>query len=228
MSVARLPQLGSRPVALNVKVKASKASEDQLAKGLQELYRKGEFTDVTMRCAEQTFLAHRSVLASQSNVFKEGLSSQSQPGPGMRHEIRLEVANPEAVKIMLDFLYMLDQQEWATFNPRTQAVNRDVLQLAAQFQLQGLTQQAMHWLSQDLTTGNVVERLAICDDFGLSELSEKIHQQLTNNREALAEVAHSQQIMSHPKLMQSILQCAAGAPDPEPAQQPKTKRSRKN
>lgn len=228
MSVARVPQLGSNPVALNVKVKASKClGDDSLARGLQELYRKGEFTDVTLRCAEQTFLAHRAVLASQSHVFKEGFNAQSQPGPGMRHEIRVEVPNPEAVKIMLDYMYMLDEKEWSTFNPRTQAVNRDVLQLAAQFQLQGLTQQAMHWLSQDLTTGNVVERLAICDDFSLSELSDKILQQLTNNREALAEVAHSQQIMNHPKLMQSILQCAAGAPEPEAPPQQKTKRSRK-
>jgi len=226
MSVARVPQLGSKPVALNVKVKPSKAlAEDLLAKGLQELYRRGEFTDVTLRCAEQTFLAHRAVLASQSGVFKEGFSSQSQAEAGMRHEIRLEIANPEAVKIMLDFLYMLDESDWAAFNPRTQAVNRDVLQLAAQFQLPGLTQRATHWLSQDLTTGNVVERLAICEEFSLTELSEKILQQLANNREALAEVAHSSQIMSHPKLMQAILQTASSAPEPQPQQQ--KKRSRK-
>merc|ERR1712146_488273 len=143
---------------------------------------------------------------------------------GIRGELRVSVANPEAVKIMLDYLYLLDEKEWATFNPRTQAVNQDVLQLAAQFQLHGLTQLAMHWLSQDLTTGNVLERLAICDDFGLSELSEKILQQLTNNRAALAEVAHSQQITNHPKLMQSILKCAAGDPEPGAAPQQKSKR----
>merc|ERR1719456_2041115 len=120
---------------------------------------------------------------------------------------------------MLDYLYNLDADDWATFNPRTQAINRDVLQLAAQFELPGLTQQAMHWLSEDLTTGNVVERLSICDEFGLSELSEKILQQLTMNREALNEVAHSQQIMDYPKLMQEILKTTASAPEPHPLQQ---------
>merc|ERR1712159_552101 len=139
----------------------------------------------------------------------------------MRHEIRLDVANPEAVKSMLDYIYMLDENDWATFNPRTQEINRDVLQLAAQFELPGLTQQAMHWLSKDLTTGNVVERLSICEDFGLSELSEKILEQLAYNKAALHEVAHSPQIMSYPKLMQSILQCAAAAPEPEPPVQQK-------
>lgn len=225
MSVARRPELGNKPVALTVKLKPSKAMErDELSMGVQELYRKGEFTDVVLLCAEQRFLAHRVVLGSQSRCFKEGLASQ--PGTGMRHEIRLDVANPEAVKIMLDFMYMLEDEDWAMFNPRTQAVNREVLQLAAQFELPGLAQRAMHWLSKDLTTGNVVERLTIADEFGLAELSDKILQQLTMNKEALAEVAHSQQIMKYPKLMQSILQCAAsGTAEPEP--QPKSKRARK-
>jgi len=228
MSVARVPQLGSKPVVLSVRLKPSKVlAEGVLSKGVQELYRKGELTDVALLCAEQRFLAHRVVLASQSRFFKEGLSSQPLPGPNMRSEIRLEISNPEAVKIMLDFLYMLDEGEWAMFNPRTQAVNREVLQLAKQFELPGLTEQAMHWLSKDLSTGNVVERLAIAEEFGLSELTEKILQQLTMNKEALGEVAHSQQIMSHPKLMQAILQCAAsGSAEPEqPAQ--KAKRARK-
>lgn len=225
MSLARLPQLGSKPVVLNVKLKPSKMMcEDLLSSGVQELYRKGEFTDVVLICSEQRFLAHRVVLASQSRCFKEGLSSP--PGTGMRQEIRVDVANPEAVKIMLDFLYMLDAKDWAVFNPRTQAINREVLQLAAQFELPGLTEQAMHWLSKDLTTGNIVERLSICDEFGLSELTDKILQQLTMNKEALAEVAHSQQIMTFPKLMQAILQCAASAA-PEPERQPKSKRTRK-
>jgi hypothetical protein len=228
MSVARLPQLGSKPVTLTVKLKALKDHTDNLSKGLQDLYRKGEFTDVVLLCSEQRFLAHRAVLASQSRTLREGLAAQPSPGPGMRHEVRLEVANPEAVKIMLDYMYMLDADDWAAFNPRTQAINQDVLQLAAQFELPGLTQQAMHWLSKDLTTGNVVERLSICEEFGLTELSEKILEQLTYNKAALAEVAHSQQIMSYPKLMQAILKCAAATPESEPQPDKKGKRARKS
>merc|ERR1719473_831005 len=131
---------------------------------------------------------------------------------------------------MLNHFYSLDTDDLATFNPRTQAINRDVLQLAAQFELPGLTQHAMHWLGKDLTTGNVVERLSICDEFGLSELSEKILEQLTYNKSALHEVAHSPQIMSYPKLMQEILKCAASsAPEAEPGARPalKNKRARK-
>lgn len=225
MSVARLPQLGSKPVPLTVKLSHLKAApSNQLASGLQEMYRRGELADVVLVCAEQRFLAHRVVLAAQSRCFKEGLS-QPLPAGNLRHEIRLsDIVNPEAVKILLDHMYQLDEKDWVKFNPRTQDVNKEVLRLAAQFELPSLTQRAMYWLSEDLTTGNVVERLSICDEFALTELSDKILEQLTYNREALAEVANSQQIASYPKLMQAMLQCAAGAPEPEtPA--PKGKRA---
>lgn len=230
MSVARLPQLGSKPVDLTVKLRPLKVANDSLSAGLQELYRKGELADVVLLCAEQRFLAHRVVLASQSRCFREGLTTQAVEA-GRQHEIRLDVSNPEAVKIMLDFLYMLDDKEWATFNPRTQAINRDVLQLGQQLELPGLTRQAMHWLSKDLDTGNVVERLSMCDEFALSELKDKILEQLTYNKMALSEVANCQQITNYPKLMQLILQCAAAVPDQaaqgSAAPLPKGKRVRK-
>jgi hypothetical protein len=213
MSVARLPQLGSKPVSLTVKMPAPKVAQESLAHGLQDLYRKGEFADIVLICSEQRFPAHRIVLACQSTVFRDGISAQYSTSGQI--EIRLEIPNPEAVKFMLDFLYQLDDKDWAEYNPRTQDINRDVLSLARQFQLPGLTQRAMHWLSKDLTTGNVVERLSICDEYGLSELSERILEQLTLNRKALAEVAHSPQIMTYPRLMQAMLQCAAGSPDLE-------------
>jgi hypothetical protein len=221
MSVARLPQLGSKPVSLSVKMPTPKLTQEPLAQGLQVLYRKGEFADVVLICCEQRFQAHRVVLACQSTVLREGLSAQSiGNGP---IEIRLDIPNPEAVKFMLDFLYQLDDKDWAEYNPRTQAINRDVLSLAKQFELPGLTQRAMSWLAKDLTTGNVVERLSICDEFGLSELSDRILEQLTLNRKALAEVAHSPQIMTYPRLMQAMLQCAAGVPEAEPEKPPQSK-----
>jgi hypothetical protein len=208
-----------------VKLPTPKVETETLTKGLQELYRKGEFADVLLLCAEQRFPAHKVVLASQSPVFKEGLSTVPAPATaGTQIEVRLEIPNPEAVKFMLGFLYQLDDKGYEEFNPRTQEINQDVLSLAKQFQLPGLTERAMRWLAKDLTTGNVVERLSICEEFGLEDLTERILEQLTNNRAALAEVAHSPQIMSYPRLMQAMLQCAAGPPEPEPTHQAQPKK----
>jgi hypothetical protein len=225
MSIERTPELGTKPVALSVKLPAVKIeSADALGDGLRDLYRKGEFTDVALVCAERTFSAHRVVLAAKSPVLRESLSGSGagHAEAGGKQEIRLvEIANPEAVSFMLDYLYQKDDSEWKDYNPRTQEINKDVLRLAQMFRLPGLTERAMHWLAKDLTTGNVVERLTICEDFGLQLLSGKILEQLTCNKKALGEVANSPQIMTYPKLMQALLQKAACVPDDAP--QPKKK-----
>jgi len=228
MSIERLPELGSKPISLTVKLPAIKdRGTDHLGEGLRELYHRGDLTDVALLCAEQTFRCHRVVLAAQSTVFKDGLGNVNTfpPGPGGKQEVRLaDIMNPEAVKFMLDFLYQINADVWEDYNPRTQEINKDVLRLAQNFRLPGLTERAMHWLAKDLTTGNVVERLTICEDFGLSALRERILEQLTYNKRALAEVANSPQIMGYPKLMQAMLQLAAAVPDADSKSGPQPKK----
>merc|ERR1712224_670538 len=132
--------------------------------------------------------AHKLVLGAQSAVFKQGLIScptEESSGQALRQEVRLaEISNPEAVKFMLDYMYQSDASVWDDYKPGTQEINRDVLQLAQSFQLPGLTDRAKQWLAKDLTTSNVVERLSICESFGLEDLREKILMQLTTNQKA--------------------------------------------
>lgn len=221
MSVARRPELGTKPVSLTIKLPAPKtSSHEEMAEGLRQLYQQGEFTDVTLVCANQTFHAHRVVLAAESDVFRTGLA---QSAGVQKQEIRMsDIANPEAVKFMLDHFYQTDASVWGDYNPRTQEINKDVLRLAQQFRLPGLVDRATHWLAKGITTGNVVERLQICDDFGLHLLREKILEQLTMNRTALSEVANSEQILKYPTLMQAMLQQTASVPTESP-----TKKRRK-
>merc|ERR1712046_23009 len=191
---------------------------------MKDLYRSGTLTDIDLVCCEKKYAAHCVVLAAQSPIFRQQIQILPQTAGG-RPELRLQdIHNPEAVKFMIDYLYEMDDSEWAEYNPRTQDINKDVLTLARSFQLPGLTERAVRWLAKDLTTGNVVERLSICDEYGLGDLREKILEQLTLNRQALAEVAHSPQIMTYPGLMQAMLQHAAAVPD---AKEPPTKRGRK-
>jgi len=227
MSLERMPELGSRPVSLTVKLPAIKSkSSDHLGDALRELYRRGEFLDVTFVCAEQAYLAHRAVLAAKSEVFKQGLAA-SMDAPGTRQEVRLaDISNPEALKLMLDHIYMMEMVTSQEYNPKTQEVNKDVLRLAQNFRLPCLTERATHWLAKNLTTGNAVERLMICEEFSLDLLKDKILEQLTCNKRALAEVAGSPQIMNYPKLMQALLQQTAGMPGEDTTPQPK-KRGRK-
>lgn len=62
-----------------------------------------------------------------------------------------------------------------------------------------------------------------CEEFCLDVLKEKILEQLTCNKRALAEVARSPQIMSYPRLMQALLQQAAGVPEEDDKSQAKKK-----
>lgn len=229
MSIVRTPELGTNCVELKVRLAPPKPSaDDRLATGLKDLYQKGTMTDVQLVCAERTFLAHRVVLASQSDVFKEGLAiAPGTPAPQSRQEVRLaDIDNPEAVQFMLDFIYEVgDASSWKDYNPKTQEINKDVLRLAQNFRLPGLTERATYWLAKDLTTGNVVERLTICEDFALEDLRERILAQLAGNKKALFEVAHSPQIMKYPSLMQALLQQAAGVPEESPQPKKKAKKA---
>merc|ERR1740123_764073 len=95
---------------------------------------------------------------------------------------------------MLDFLYEVTGSAWDSYNPRTQDVNKD------------------------LNTGNVIERLAICEEFSLRDLYAKILDQVSNNRKALFEISSCPELVKHPALMQALLQQQASAlgDDPQP------------
>jgi len=217
MSLERVPELGQNVVNLKVRMPAIKpALEDVLAHALRELWEKREFCDVELLCADQTILAHKVVLASQSEVFKQGF----QDAVVGRSQVRLaDVDNPEAVRLMLNFMYQTGDE----YSPKTQAVNKDVLHLATNFCLPGLKDLATYWLASDINTGNVVERLSICEEYELGNLRGRILGQLASNKKALFEVAHSPQIMVYPKLMQALLQQAAGPPE---EQVPKGKKAK--
>merc|ERR1712060_634675 len=200
-------------------------SGDKLSEGMKELYQRSEFTDVSLVCAERSFPAHRLVLVAQSDIFKQKMTSNdtstSSVGGG-KQEIRLaDINNPEAVKIMLDYVYQLDAAESDGHKLYTQEVYKDVLRLAQTFKLPGLEERTIRCLAKDISTNNCFELLTICDDFGCNSLREKILEQLAFNKKALAEVANSPQIMKYPRLMQTLLQHAAFVPDDSP--QPKKK-----
>ena len=127
------------------------------------------------------------------------------------------ITQPEAVRTMLDYIYGFD----GIYNPCTLDVNTDVLRLCKQFNLPHLRHSAAPWLTQGLTTANAVERLAVCEEFGLKTLKEKILEQLASNANSLALVSSSPEIMKHPKLLQELLvritqKSSPPTSDPEP------------
>lgn len=224
LALERLPELGEKPIELVLQPPTTAdLVGDRLAPGVLELHKKKELCDVTLRCAGAVVSAHAAVLASQSDAFREAVAACAKPDAGPR-EVSLEgVTNPEAIHYMLDFVYGVSAEELDAFNPKSIEVTKDVLLLAKDYNFPHLTERAARWVARDITTGNVIERLGVCETFGLGSLRDKILQQLTYNRQALMEVVGSPQIMEHPALMQAMLRLAATAP-PEAA----PKKARKN
>lgn len=132
------------------------------------------------------------------------------PAPVAEAHRRLElqvagITHPEALTIMLNYIYEVGAgQDWR-YEPSSKEVNKDVLRLAKSFGLHHLHDHGARWLTRKLTTSNVVERLVTMEDFGLGSLREKVIEQLAWKPEELGMVSTSPEIMQHPRILQDIL-----------------------
>merc|ERR1719230_1556963 len=110
---------------------------------------------------------------------------------------------PESLKLLLEFLYEAEGDKG--YSPSCDEVNKEVMQLAHRFNLPRLKRRAASAAAQSLTTHNVLQVLADCDKFELSDLKEKIIAHLACHKKALAEVTEGPAISNHPSVMREIL-----------------------
>jgi len=207
--------IAQQPAELKVNLGPMPADEQcgGMIEGLRLLLEKGELCDVILVAGGQSFYAHRSVLASVSRSFHELLMRLGSTGglPGGLDAkpllLRLdEVSHPVAVQAMLDCIYGPFAGPPREYGPQTEEANRDVLRLAQRFQLAQLKDQAARWLAVGLTTANVLERLSICEEFGLTDVREKVLEQLIANPDgALFVLAKDPEIRNVPTVLQDLL-----------------------
>lgn len=212
----------TRAKSIPIKMLPIKDTHDdtRLAEALKELYLRGEFLDVALVCGGQSFHAHKTMLAAHSDTFRKGLASTPPAIHGARQEVNFtDIGNPEAVKVMLDYLYQVDIGTWEERNPHLlPELATDVIRLGSHFQLPGLVALAARWLTAGVSTHNVLERLAKCEELGLEDMRVRILRHLAKDKEALADVSSHQHLVQNPQLMQELLQQAA---DPQPKKKAK-------
>lgn len=195
-------------------------AEKNIMCGLRELLDRSELCDIILLVGGQSFLAHRAVLAAVSNSFHECLSrigaagteEGAQPGAGPKQEQMAltleEITHPEAVRLMLHCIYGVDGVDGNAirdYSPGSEDINRDVIRLAQRFQISQLQDQANRWLTKGLNTGNILERLVVCEEFGLVDAREKILDQLISNPSALAVLVNDPEITKVPVVLQDLL-----------------------
>mmetsp|Transcript_82263 Transcript_82263/g.158918 ORF Transcript_82263/g.158918 Transcript_82263/m.158918 type:complete len:322 (-) Transcript_82263:117-1082(-) len=139
------------------------------------------------------------------------------------------IETSEALETLLAFVYMAGTGGRWVYAPTSDLVNKDVLMLARHFGMPRLHEHAARWLVKDLTTANVVDRLATCEEFGLGLLHDKIVEQLTANPAELTVVSTSPELMRHPRILQDLLvQVAMLAGNSQQQQQQKQQQRKGN
>lgn len=205
---------------MQLKVDLGPMPDDKLCGGateggaLRQLLDRTQFCDVVLVAGGQSFSAHSLVLAAVSACFQQQIQEAYAKGvPGLvagldRQPVTVHlnnVSHPEAVQDMLDCIYGPFSMDSKEPHSKTEQANRDVLQLAQAYKIPPLTHQASLWLAQNLTTQNVLGRLAICEEFGLAEVREKILEQLIADPVALPMLARDPEVTKVPKVLQDLL-----------------------
>lgn len=117
-------------------------------------------------------------------------------------ELRLRnVENPEAAHALLDYIYGLG----AEYQVSSDEVNKDVLRLAQQYGLTGLEALAERRLAANISTDNVVSRLATCQEFNLWGLFGLVADELIASPLALQLVSSQTEVMRYPEILQQLL-----------------------
>jgi hypothetical protein len=183
--------------------------------GLRGLLERKELCDIALLAGGQSFLAHSMVLAAVSPSFCALIQQELAKGNGRRGyvagidcevlEIHLQCTHPEAVQDLIDCIYGSFMDSSKEVASSTEAANRDSICLAQSYQIPQLQEQACRWLISDLTTQNVLERLAICEEFELFDVREKIIEQLIADPVALPMLARDPEITKVPKVLQDLL-----------------------
>lgn len=180
---------------LQVRYTAPEVLTAPLAEGLVQLRRKLHRCDAAVLAGGGARIpVHAVVLASQSPVLDQKLEKD---GP----EIDLGAVSHEAADHLVRWIYgeAVDPTHWS------QKANEEVLRLASELALPLLSQVCSSRLAVDVTIHNVVERVRLCEDFGLPALRAALVEALVEDRPALDAVARNEATLTHPALMRELL-----------------------
>mmetsp|Transcript_3458 Transcript_3458/g.8616 ORF Transcript_3458/g.8616 Transcript_3458/m.8616 type:complete len:313 (+) Transcript_3458:60-998(+) len=143
---------------------------------------------------------HSVVLAAQSPALLRRLRDGDR-------ELALGAVSDEAVQIVRHWCYgQLIAQD---YKPSSLDVNVEVLQLSSELSLPQLAEVCAWHLASGINTSNVVERMKLCEAYGLPRLHAALVQALIQDKSALALVARSSEVLQQPALMRELLGATA-------------------
>lgn len=177
---------------------SSDATRAPLAEGLVQLRRTGHRCDATVVVGGGGRIpVHQLVLCSQSMALDQRLQGSSSA------EVDLTHVSHEAANIAVRWMY--GELAVEAYDPTTAQVNEEVLKLSTELGLPRLAQICASHLARGVTIANVVERVRLCEAYGLTELRKAIITAIVDDRAALTAVSSNPATMGHPVLMHELL-----------------------
>jgi len=196
-----LPNKRGASSSLQVDYTITGSLHSPLAEGLVNLRRKLHRCDSAILAGGGARIpVHAVVLASQSPILDRRLE---EGGP----EVDLGNVSHDAADYLVRWIY--GEIGVDTYTPANPKVNEEVLRLASELALPLLAQICSTRLAMDVSIKNIVDRIRLCEAFGLPELRAALVSALVEDRTALDAVARDDATLSHPALMRELLAALA-------------------
>ncbi len=122
--------------------------------GLKKLHQERSYSDITIKCGEKEFEAHKAILASQSPVFNRMFETDMKEKAD--NVIEITDVDPSAMSELLAFLY-------TGSTPKIGILAKELLYAACKYELPQLVQLCENELMMNLNTGNLLEMIQCAD-----------------------------------------------------------------
>ena len=157
-----------------------------------------KFSDVKLKVNEETFYAHKSILAARSSVFEAMFEHEMLEN--VTSFVNITETDNKVFKDMLTFIYS-DQA------PNLKDTVFGLLPMADKYQLDALKDTCATYLRNNLTTENVVDVLILADLYRSIELKEKAIAYINKHGVKItATEGYKSLVMSHPHLIGELHQ----------------------
>lgn len=173
-----------------------KISQDNVLAGMGSLHDDPLFADVTIKCGNVEFKAHKAVLASQSPVFKKMLESDMKE----RKSGIIEISDIDCAVIssMRRYLYTGNA-------PNMDTLVKDLLNVANKYELSQLFAMCENKLKSEMKVANVIELLLLADLHNSSYLKTACLNYIYHNSAAVYQTSQWKQLKENCEKHASLL-----------------------
>ena len=174
--------------------------EDNVLAGNTSLLTDTSFSDVTIKCGDAEFKAHKAILASQSPVFKKMLESDMKEQ--RTNVIEIYDVDQAVISDMLAYFY-------TGRAPHIDTLVKELLDVADKYELLQLLAMCENKLKSDMNIHNVIELLILADMHNFSRLKIACLSYVYHNSDAVQSSSQWQELKkncdSHASLLVELL-----------------------